>query len=344
MMIMLEKPNLTDDVIIASLRENYGIPIQQLEFLPLGQDSNAWVYKATGDDGTAYFLKVRRGSINQHSLTIPRYFKDNGIQLVIAPYAADTQALWQQIDDFKLILYPFLTGKDGIEANMTRAQWIEYGRLLRQIHQTHLPPQTTRGVRGETFTSAREADVQRLDIAMDTVTIQDDVQRELVAFWQSKRAEIRHFGATVRRMESHLYDYQFSPCICHADCHPYNLLMTPDGKLWLVDWDEVMAAPFERDLMFIGSGIGGDANGAQQEAWFYEGYGTLDHGFSDRGLIAYYRYEWVLQDIADFAHRVLSDDSGADTKAEALTLFKGLFAPASTVERALQTRIPDWLL
>jgi spectinomycin phosphotransferase len=332
---MLEKPALADEIIITSLHENYGIAIRQLEFLPLGQDSNAWVYKAIAEDATPYFLKVRRGSINRHSLIIPRLLKDNGIAQVIAPYVTRTQALWQPVEEFALILYPFLTGKNGIEAGMTREQWIEYGQMLRQIHAIPLPAASAPTLRTETLVSARLANAQRLDAALDTLVLHDDFQRDLAAFWQSNRAEIRHFIEQTQHMSARLQGQSFASVICHADCHPYNLLITPDSKLWMIDWDEVMLAPKERDLMFIGSGIGGDANGAQQEAWFYEGYGETS---VNRLLLTYYRYEWAIQDIADYTRRVFWDDEiGADTKAEAIAIFKGLFTPGSTIERARQT-------
>jgi spectinomycin phosphotransferase len=43
--------------------------------------------------------------------------------------------------------------------------------------------------------------------------------------------------------------------LCHADLHTWNVLVDGDGRLWLVDWDEAILAPRERDLMFLVGGI-----------------------------------------------------------------------------------------
>src|SRR5687768_18115175 len=82
--MMLEKPNLSDARIIASLRAAYGIPAAEIEFLPLGNDSSAWAYRVMVAD-SSYFLKVRKGAINPPSVLIPRYLNSQGIQQVVAP-------------------------------------------------------------------------------------------------------------------------------------------------------------------------------------------------------------------------------------------------------------------
>ena len=46
--------------------------------------------------------------------------------------------------------------------------------------------------------------------------------------------------------------------LCHADLHAWNVLLDTDRQLWLVDWDETILAPKERDLMFVVGGIGND--------------------------------------------------------------------------------------
>ncbi len=39
--------------------------------------------------------------------------------------------------------------------------------------------------------------------------------------------------------------------ISHADLHPANLLRDPLGHVFVIDWDEVMLAPKERDFIFV---------------------------------------------------------------------------------------------
>jgi len=57
---MLEKPNIPDDLIISNLQQEYGLHVAELTFLPIGADLGSAVYRVVTDDGTAYFLKLRK--------------------------------------------------------------------------------------------------------------------------------------------------------------------------------------------------------------------------------------------------------------------------------------------
>ena len=121
--------------------------------------------------------------------------------------------------------------------------------------------------------------------------------------------------------------------VCHADLHANNVLVPADGGIAVIDWDEVMLAPPERDLMFVrGSAIAGVVTDAQATA-FEAGYGT---GEADPVLIAWYRIDWAVQDLADFARRVLLDaEAGDATRRYALELFASNFEPGGEVETAI---------
>ena len=50
--------------------------------------------------------------------------------------------------------------------------------------------------------------------------------------------------------------------------------------------------------------------------------------------MAYYRWEWVVQELADYGGRVLDDRLGDDTRRHALEELRRLFAPGDVVEVA----------
>jgi spectinomycin phosphotransferase len=136
---MLEKPNLPDETIIACLHDSYGLAVTGLEFLPIGNDATAWVYRVGVARGNSYFLKVKRGLVYAPSLLVPRYLKDQGIEPVVAPLQTQTHALWQSLAGFSLILYPFIEGRVGMEAGLSERLWREFGTVLKGIHATRLP-------------------------------------------------------------------------------------------------------------------------------------------------------------------------------------------------------------
>jgi len=110
-------------------------------------------------------------------------------------------------------------------------------------------------------------------------------------------------------------------------------LVTNDAEFFIVDWDEAIIAPKERDLMFIiGGTVGGEVISKAQEDLFFASYGQAD---INRLALAYYRYEWCVQDIGDYAERMfLTPDTGAETKADAIEGFLQLFSAGDVVDAA----------
>lgn len=126
--------------------------------------------------------------------------------------------------------------------------------------------------------------------------------------------------------------------VCHGDAHIANVLLSDDGNgvdggVWLLDWDEVVRAPRERDLMFVIGGVLADAPVTkEQQGWFFDGYGRAD---IDPIHLAYYRCSWALQDVADYAARIL-DQSARSSPAgqQALELFRDAVSPTGIVNLA----------
>ena len=91
---MLEKPDIGDDDISACLRDQFGLAVAELMFLPLGADRDTAVYRAVDDAGTPCFVKLRRGAFDEMTIRVPKLLHDQGIGQVIAPIAARSGQLW----------------------------------------------------------------------------------------------------------------------------------------------------------------------------------------------------------------------------------------------------------
>jgi spectinomycin phosphotransferase len=253
---------------------------------------------------------------------------------VIAPCTTTHGDLWATVADYALIVYPFVEGQNAVDAGMTDAQWQAFGAALRQIHSLDLPPELARQLAREQWPVRSLSFVGTLRERIASNSYHNDHEAELAAFWS---ARARDFSEIERRLDhiGHLLpnkgELQHELVLCHADIHRYNILIGTDSTLTIVDWDEVMLAPKERDLTFIGGGIDGPPDAAQTMQ-FYVGYGAAA---INPLLITYYRYDWLMQDLNSFAEWVLlHDDLGEASKAQALRLFKGLFSPGNEVEAA----------
>ena len=107
---MLTKPDIADELIISRLQDEYDLRVASLTFLPLGADMGSAVYRVVAEDGTVYFLKLRKG-FNEIVVTVPLFLKSQGIKEIIAPFETKSNQGWADFGEYKMILYPFIEAK-----------------------------------------------------------------------------------------------------------------------------------------------------------------------------------------------------------------------------------------
>jgi spectinomycin phosphotransferase len=332
--------DLPDARLAARVRTDYGLAVDEIAFLPLGRDSSAWVYRVRAEDGAVFFLKVRLGPVNQAGLLVPRYLHEHGVAPVVAPLPTATRRLWTTADGYTLTLYPFVAGTTGMMHGMAQAQWIAYGAALRRIHEAALPPEIAQLMRHETYVPSGADLIRVLEARIGGASLADPAAQELATFWQEQQ-EIIH--TLVERAEDlgQRLAYRTPPqVLCHADIHTNNVLLDAEGQVWIVDWDETMLAPRERDVMFaVGGGINRMVVGPREEELFLRGYGDTA---LDPIALAFYRYAWAVSDIGDYADQIIRrPDLGAISKRAALETFMTLFQPGSIVALALAATYRD---
>jgi spectinomycin phosphotransferase len=67
---------------------------------------------------------------------------------------------------------------------------------------------------------------------------------------------------------------------------------------------------------------------------FYEGYGKTKIDFA---VLAYHRYERIIEDLAAYGEQLLLTDEGGADRPEAYERFTGNFEPGQTIEIAENT-------
>ena len=137
---MLEKPEIPDEKILACLQAEYGLPVLQIAFLPLGGDLSTAVYRLVTQDETPYFCKLKREFFHPVSVALPSFLHQQGITQIIPPLVTTSGQLWAVLDEFHLILYPFVEGTSGYELELTEGQWAVFGAAVRQLHTISAPP------------------------------------------------------------------------------------------------------------------------------------------------------------------------------------------------------------
>ncbi len=329
---MREPPNIPEAHLRACLQNQYGLLPLTCEFLPLGLDSHAGVYRVEDQQGNVYLLKVTSRPHYEASYFVPRYLHDQGISAVVAPQPTKNNTLWTHLEHWTVIVYPFIEG-DTSWMGMTAKQWSEVGGVLRQIHQISLPLVGFASLRKETFDATNYTRLvhEMSDYLAHTRYNDSDSARALHSSWTAHQPTIHEAVTYLEKLAAELQRQTHQFVICHADLHPANLLRAHDGHVFVIDWDEVMLAPKERDFILL-QGMFTHGSFNLSDAPFFHGYGQTEVNWL---LFTYYLYERAIQDLIVCAQEVLfRDDLGEETKAVSVALFHEVWAHGGEMEMA----------
>lgn len=334
---MLDPPDLPIDAIVAAIRAHYGIGASGLEFLPIGNDSSSWVFRLDALDGERYFVKLRKGGVNQLSLVVPRYLQDSGAARLVVPLPTAARNLWIDLGTFTAIVYPFIEGTTGAETELSAQQQAECGAILREIHRFVCSSTLLEIVNREGFVPKWASMVRALDKHIDARAPGDALESNLATCWRAWRKEIWTLVHRAEMLGDRLRASSVPMVLCHGDLHKGNILLDTTDQLWIVDWDETILAPKERDLVFWTNEIPGRSTKSGGEAWFLQGYGDTT---IDPLVLTYYRCALALGEIGDYATRVLlMPELSAESKREATQEFANLFRAGNLVAVALESDV-----
>ncbi|CRX38291.1 aminoglycoside phosphotransferase family protein [Estrella lausannensis] len=318
-------------LLIHWLRAFYLIEITTLEPLALGADANAAVYKAKSVDTQVYFVKVRQGPPAEAPIEVITLLQNEGIKELISPIKTREGHQTLHVENLMLTVYPFVEGENGFTRTLTDEQWILFGKALRKIHEIPMPKAVEQRIRRESFSTKWRDSVRSIMSAIEGDC--DEIGAKFSAYLKEHAGTIADLVSRSEKLSKKIKGQSFPFVLCHSDIHAGNLLLTNEGGLFLIDWDDPLMAPRERDLMFIGGGVGNVWNNSREETLFYQGYGETE---LNPALLAYYRHERILEDIVDFAEGILLNNSSLEDKNEMYGHFLGMFEPNGVVDIALQ--------
>lgn len=331
----ITQPPISDNTLLTTVRAAYGVAAKGIEFLPLGYDLDAGVYRVTAADGGVYFLKAKAVPFAPASLAVPRLLYASGLTQVVAPMPTLDGGLIAHAGSFSLALYPFIDGREGWHG-LTPSQWVEFGAVMRKIHAAQLPPDLP--LERESFApQANWRDLaHQTHASILTREGADPEQRALIAAWRTHYDAISTILRRADELGKKLKAQNPPLVLCHADLHTGNLLIDGDGRLFVVDWDQPVYALKERDLMMVmkGIGMGGRTISDEEQALFFTGYGITEVDFM---ALTYYRCAWVTQDIGSFAEQLfLLPDLSVEAKQQAVHYFNVTFSPVGSAPPALE--------
>jgi len=331
---MIEKLLLSEQSIIECLKINYGIEATMLTFLPLGADLQASIYKAQTHNQLSYFVKLKRGHHNDISAIIIELLRKAGIQHIIPIVKTIRGKSTQRIEGFTLTVSPFFDGQDGFSRDLTDDQWVTLGKAMKQIHEMNVPLSIQSKLRQESYSPQWRKAVRSFYPLIESEPSGDVIAANLLTFMKKHTDKIHRLVDRAEHLAQKAQDQSSEFVLCHSDLHGGNIFIDENDVLYIVDWDEPIMAPKERDLMFIGGGVANVWNNPHEKDLFYKGYGKTDVNAT---LLAYYRHERIVEDIAVYGQQLLLTLAGGHDRIEWYNQFIGQFVPNGVVEIAFKT-------
>ncbi len=328
---MQTKPQINHQEIIQCLQHAYGLKVSEIYFLPLGNDFNTTVYHITTNDKKEYFLKLRSGDFCQASAIIPKLLNEFGIKHIISPLTTKPGQVWIKLNSVTAILYPYISGHTGVEGKLSDQQWLQLGSTIKNLHSADIPKSIRNIVPKETFSLMWCQVVTKFLEKIENKIFEENILSEVAVFLQSKNKIILNLLQIAKELCILLQSQRIEYVLCHADIHGWNLLIDKKNDLYLLDWDTVILAPKERDLMFVGAGIWNSGYiPTEEEYLFYKGYGKTN---VNSDAICYYRTMRIIQDIGEYCQQIFLSNTDDKNRVKLFEYLQANFLPNGTISR-----------
>lgn len=287
----------------ALLEERYGLSVGSIAPAPRGWTGET--FYLTAADGARRFVKLlphsRRPPTAVGALPLLVELRSRGLGWVSRPLASRRGSLHEWLDDDVVVVFEHLEGRSpgfrfGGEA---------VGDLLGELHeQEHgLATMITR----ETFAPSYGDELWRLIERARNDDGDEAARREIRRYLLAEERALRERWQTFDGVARQCLASRLELVPTHGDW-PFNLLETTDGRLHIVDWDELILAPPERDTWF-----------ADDDVAFWRGYRARRPGHrSSETASAYYVYNRYFEEILGNLRAIAASRPGFADEAAAM--------------------------
>lgn len=284
-----------------SLSINYQIKAVSTDFIPVGEESYA--YKVTASSGKVFFVKYCWKpniikTINQvNSFLVGVANK----KYVVPPIVSNCNFSFETLEG-RMYVYPYIEGDILTIPNEEFGKPLvnEITNIIADVHNININRITT-PLPIERFDTKTFIDSYESLVKLTRVQGQNEVFKKL---WEKYHERLNNY---ISNYASQGNNYQKEPpnmVVTHGDITGRNIILA-EGGMKLVDWDGVMIAPRERDLIFYldnpNFAVKNYLHLTQQESYCQD-------------VARYYGQRWAIESILDNFEKLYS----AKTKEESV--------------------------
>jgi thiamine kinase-like enzyme len=284
------------------LENIYGLSVSSLSFIPQGRES--YVYRVDTKEGTSYLVKYnyKQADIRQVEIVNTLLSRISYFPFVVPPVSIGSQTSARVLDGI-VTVFPFIEG-NAIEMGNDKFDEDLVSRITEMLADIHTwQPSRDLTIPTESFTS----EYSRM---MDYIEKHISKKDPFFSLFQTNRQKIQRIIDRYQSLETKYAHNKPKFVLTHGDVTGLNFIVL-DDSITLIDWDDAMLAPPERDLMFI-----------QDNKHFDAGLYKRKTGHAmNLELVKYYQLRWSLDSIVGnfdvlVQHPGLDDDDKQESLRE----------------------------
>ena len=298
--------------VLATLREQWGLDLDDAEHLPVGFGAHHW---AVSSGGRRTWFVTLDGLFPRHSADSLEAAYAAAARLaphldfVLPCLPSLTGSFTVPFVDGALSVVPWLDGSSGSDGDWTEEEVRATAAMLDRLH------------------TASVAGIPRWQpLVADPVAFAEGLGDSIARPWETgpfgeparhaldqRLPEVRRWALRYADLTARALDRRGTWVPTHGEPHPGNQLVA-HGHRFLVDWESFKLAPRERDLWALGRGW---------ESWY--------HHSADPAMLELFDLEWRLDEIGSYAVWFSSPHAGSESDEVAL---QGLLEELDRADRA----------
>ncbi len=310
---MLTESKIDKSLLKKVVQEKFGISVTNLTLVPKWEVARAYVIESSNHQH--FFLKIYSDDNVPDSAFRFAYdlFAKVGIRNIAHPIPTIYGQMRIRIGGFHVALFNLISGRTAQEHKFTHSQSERLGALLAKIHQS-------KTIIGEYSVKEKfeiPFNVRFLDVfgAISKMTRNSaQYKKRLKLLLEPHRQWFMQELETLEELQRKIRRTSLEFVNCHGEPSPGNILSSNDGEIHLLDWDEPIFAPKEKDLLFFKDNL----------EPVMKGYGAYaEDRIVDQNVMEFYGHLWNLGEIADYGSKILFENRSADQNRIWLDNLKG---------------------
>jgi len=290
------------------IETNYNLNINLIDDAPRQFVAQTFIVRT---ERKTFFCKVvdKKSFIPGLIASLPALYNIHqlGFKKINYPILTNSQKLYVMHGDTLVVLFNYI---DAIQ-NYTYDNFT-FGVTLAKIHNlssrlTAYPPK-------ESFEFKHKKTFE--NETMDIINSNDksEVATNLRNLLKERKKEIFQIFDNFLEVSKKCKKQKWHVVITHGDA-PGNILVKSPKNFYIIDWDDILLAPAERDLWFF-----------EEKEEFINGYKSVFPDFSlNQDAVSYYTYSRYLNDLVDYWREIVGENSLSHKRKNFQQMRKELF-------------------